>query len=133
MKVHDKKKRHDFETKIWSTTESEIKHTDTGRGVKCEKPILSDEIAIGSALVNLKKMNIKMNDKVKKINPKERKILEKMLELPGKIFSRDDIGKIISIPKVEEGIKKVAPSIAKKYENCPSCKKRKECVGRKDS
>ena len=38
-----KRCRYDFETKIWSTTESEIKHTDTGRGVKCEKPILSDD------------------------------------------------------------------------------------------
>lgn len=31
---------------------------------------------------------------------------------------------------VEEGIKKVAPSIAKKYKNCPSCKKRKEWLNR---
>ena len=85
---------------------------------KIQKPILSDEIAIGSALVNLKKMNIKMNDKVKKINPKERKILEKMLELPGKIFSRDDIGKIISIPK-ERTIDVMITRLRQKIETNP--------------
>jgi len=85
---------------------------------KIQKPILSDEIAIGSALINLKKMNIKMNDKVKKINPKERKILEKMLELPGKIFSRDDIGKIISIPK-ERTIDVMITRLRQKIETNP--------------
>ena len=66
---------------------------------KIQKPILSDEIYIGDVLVNLKKFHIKTNNKIKKINPQERKILEKMLESPGKIFSRDDIGKIINISK----------------------------------
>ena len=55
---------------------------------KIQKPILSNEIYVGNALVNLKKFNIKINNKTKKINPQERKILEKMLEYPGKIFSR---------------------------------------------
>ena len=66
---------------------------------KIQKPILSDEIYIGTTLVNLKKLNIKINNKIKKINPQEKKVLEKMLEHPGKIFSRDDIGKIINISK----------------------------------
>ena len=66
---------------------------------KIQVPILSEEIYIGDALINLKKLNIKMNSKIKKINPQERKILEKMLETPGKVFSRDDIGKIINVSK----------------------------------
>tara|TARA_B100000686_G_C16764478_1_gene960875 strand:- start:1538 stop:2215 length:678 start_codon:yes stop_codon:yes gene_type:complete len=66
---------------------------------KTKKINLSDEIYIGNTLVNLKKLFIKMNGKTKKINPQEKKILEKMLETPGKIFSRDDIGKIINISK----------------------------------
>ncbi len=66
---------------------------------KIQKPILADEIYIGNTLINLKKLDIKINNKTKKINPQEKKILEKMLESPGKVFSRDDIGKIINISK----------------------------------
>jgi two-component system phosphate regulon response regulator OmpR len=66
---------------------------------KIQKPILADEIYIGNTMVNLKKLEIKINNKIKKINPQEKKVLEKMLESPGKIFSRDNIGKIINISK----------------------------------
>ena len=66
---------------------------------KIRKPLLPNEIYIGRALVNLKKLDIKINSKTIKINPQEEKILEKMLEAPGKVFSRDDIGKIINISK----------------------------------
>ena len=66
---------------------------------KIQKPILADEIYIGNTIINLKKLEIKTNNKIKKINPQEKKILEKMLESPGKIFSRDNIGKIINISK----------------------------------
>lgn len=66
---------------------------------KIQKPLLSDEMYIGKALINLKKLDIKINNKTIKINPQEKKILEKMLETPGKIFSRDDIRKTINISK----------------------------------
>ena len=66
---------------------------------KIQKPILLNEIYIGNTVVNLKKLEIKINNKIKKINPQEKKVLEKMLESPGKIFSRNDIGKIINILK----------------------------------
>ena len=66
---------------------------------KIQKPLLPDEIYIGSALINLKKLDIKKNKKTIKINPQEKKVLEKMLEFPGKVFSRDDIGKMINISK----------------------------------
>ena len=66
---------------------------------KIQKPILQNEIYIGDVLVNLNKFNINIDYKIKKINPQEKKILEKMLEFPGKIFSRNDIGKIINISK----------------------------------
>ena len=66
---------------------------------KIQKPILPNEIYIGNTVINLKKLEIKINNKVKKINPQEKKVLEKMLESPGKIFSRNDIGKIINILK----------------------------------
>ena len=66
---------------------------------KVEKPMLPNEIYIGNTLVNLKKLNIKKDNQTKKINPQEKKVLEKMLESPGKVFSRDDIGKVINISK----------------------------------
>lgn len=66
---------------------------------KTRTSALSEEIYIGNALINLKKLNIKINNQINKINPQEKKVLEKMLESPGKIFSRDNIGKIINISK----------------------------------
>ena len=56
---------------------------------KVNTSILSEEIFIGQAVLDLKKLTIKKNDQITKINPQERKILEKMLLAPGKIFSRD--------------------------------------------
>ena len=85
---------------------------------KIQKPILSDEIYIGDVLVNLKKFHIKTNNKIKKINPQERKILEKMLESPGKVFSRDDIGKIINISK-ERTIDVMITRLRQKIESSP--------------
>jgi len=85
---------------------------------KIQKPALSNEIYVGNALVNLKKFNIKINNKTKKINPQERKILEKMLEYPGKIFSREDIGKIINVSK-ERTIDVMITRLRQKIESHP--------------
>jgi len=54
---------------------------------------------IGSAELNLSKMTIKLNEKIQKINTAEKKVLTKMLSSPGKVFSRDEIGKISQISK----------------------------------
>jgi len=85
---------------------------------KIKKPILPDEICIGNTMINLKKLEIKINNKIKKINPQEKKILEKMLESPGKIFSRDDIGKIINILK-ERTIDVMITRLRQKIESNP--------------
>ena len=85
---------------------------------KIQKPILPDEVYIGSTLVNLKKLNIKINNKIKKINLQEKKVLEKMLESPGKVFSRDDIGKIINISK-ERTIDVMITRLRQKIESYP--------------
>jgi len=85
---------------------------------KVQKPILSDEIYIGNALVNLKKSDIKINDKLIKINPQEKKVLNKMLESPGKVFSREDIGKIINISK-ERTIDVMITRLRQKIETNP--------------
>ena len=66
---------------------------------KTQIPVLAEKINIGDALINLKKLNIKINNQTKKINPQEKKVLEVMLRSPGKVFSRGDIGKVINISK----------------------------------
>ena len=85
---------------------------------KVQKPILPNEIYIGNTIINLKKLEIKINNKVKKINPQEKKVLEKMLESPGKIFSRNDIGKIINILK-ERTIDVIITRLRQKIESNP--------------
>ena len=85
---------------------------------RIQKPLLPDEIYIGSALINLKKLDIKKNKKTIKINPQEKKVLEKMLEFPGKVFSRDDIGKMINISK-ERTIDVMITRLRQKIESRP--------------
>ena len=85
---------------------------------KTKKITLPEEIYIGNTLVNLKKLDIKINNVVKKINPQEKIILETMLESPGKIFSRNDIGKIISISK-ERTVDVMITRLRKKIEKDP--------------
>ena len=85
---------------------------------KTKKPVLPKEIKIGNALVNLKKLNIIINNKTKKINPQEKKILEKMLESPGKIFSRNDIGKTINLTK-ERTVDVMITRLRQKIESDP--------------
>ena len=85
---------------------------------KTRTSALSEEIYIGNALINLKKLNIKINNQINKINPQEKKILEKMLSSPGKVFSRDDIGKIIKISK-ERSIDVMITRLRQKVESNP--------------
>ena len=85
---------------------------------KVQKPILAKEIKIGDVQINLKKLTINLNNKVIKINPQERKVLEKMLGSPGKIFSRIEIGKIINISK-ERTIDVLITRLRQKIESNP--------------
>ncbi len=85
---------------------------------KTRPPILSENIYIGNALINLKKLNIKLNNKFKKINPQEKKILEKMLETPGKIFSRSEIGKTVNLSK-ERTVDVMITRLRQKIEDDP--------------
>ena len=52
---------------------------------------------VGQAIINLNKMTIELNQKVRKINNSEKKVLIEMLSKPGKTFSREEIGKISGI------------------------------------
>jgi len=85
---------------------------------KTQVPVLPEEIYIGNVLINLKKLSIKINNQTRKINPQEEKVLEKMLRSPGKVFSRDDIGKIINISK-ERTIDVMITRLRQKIESNP--------------
>ncbi len=78
--------------------------------------ILSSKI--GDAEVNLNKMNIKLKERIKKINLSEKKVLVKMLSEPGRISSRSEIGKIASISK-ERSIDVMITRLRKKIEMDP--------------
>ena len=58
---------------------------------------LKSKHTIGNAKIDLGKMIIKINDKDKKINNSEKKVLVEMLSNPGKTFSREEISKISGI------------------------------------
>jgi len=66
---------------------------------KTKKKALPEEFTIGAASINLRKLSVKIKNQNKKINPTEKKVLEKMLHSPGKIFSREEIGKVINVTK----------------------------------
>ena len=58
---------------------------------------LDTKYLVGDAEIDLNKMLIKFNDKIKKINNSEKKVLIEMLSNPGKTYSREEIGKISGI------------------------------------
>ena len=74
-----------------------------------------EKFKIGSSIIDLNKMVIVNKKKYFKINNTEKLILEKMINYPGKIFSRDDIGKISKIEK-ERSIDVIVTRLRKKIE-----------------
>ena len=68
--------------------------------------------------IDLNKLIITNNDKEFKINNTEKTILEKMINNPGKTFSREDIGKLINLDK-ERSIDVIITRLRKKIELDP--------------
>ena len=58
-----------------------------------------NEISIGNSNLNLNKLTINRDGKKYKINNTEKLILEKMIRSSGKVFSREEMGKLININK----------------------------------
>ncbi len=58
---------------------------------------LNSEHIIGVAKIDLNKMSVRLNEKNRKINNSEKRILIEMLSNPGKTYSREEIGKISGI------------------------------------
>ena len=85
---------------------------------KNNKIDLNKTFYVGSAEIDLNKMNILFKGKIKKINSSEKKILIEMLSNPGKTFSREEIGKISDI-KQERSIDVMITRLRQKIEMSP--------------
>ncbi len=77
---------------------------------------------IGNAKIDLNRLNIKLKDKIKKINLSEKKVLVEMLKNPGKTFSREEIGKIAGISQ-ERSIDVMITRLRQKIEINPKSPK----------
>ena len=79
---------------------------------------LSYKHFVGQAEINLNKMTINFNNKIRKINNAEKKVLIEMLSNPGKTFSREEIGKISGINQ-ERSIDVMVTRLRQKLESDP--------------
>ena len=72
----------------------------------------------GKIEIDLNKQFILKNDKSIKINNTEKIILDKMVNSPGKIFKREEIGNLIKIDK-ERSVDVIITRLRKKIEENP--------------
>ncbi len=89
---------------------------------KTKSENLKRVIEFGSIKVDLNKLFIYRNQKILKINNTEKKILEKMINSPGKIFQREEIGALIDLKK-ERSIDVIITRLRKKIEENPKSPK----------
>ena len=85
---------------------------------KTKKNDLKRIIEFGNIKIDLRKLLILKDDNEYKINNTEKIILEKMINEPGKTFSRVDIGKLIDLDK-ERSIDVIITRLRKKIEDDP--------------
>ena len=85
---------------------------------KNKKINLSNTYKVGDAHINLNKMYINHNNKSKKINASEKKVLIEMLSNPGKTYTREEIAKISGIIQ-ERSIDVMITRLRQKIENNP--------------
>ena len=85
---------------------------------KNNKIDLNTKYFIGSAQIDLNKMVINLEEKNKKINSSEKKVLIEMLSNPGKTYSREEIGKISGISQ-ERSIDVMITRLRQKIETNP--------------
>ena len=86
--------------------------------MKTQKVNLIRTIKFGNIKIDLIKLLIIKNNKDFKINITEKKILEKMINEPGKVFSRLEIGRLINLEK-ERSIDVIVTRLRKKIEMSP--------------
>ena len=74
-----------------------------------------NKISIGNSILDLSKLTINRNGKKYKINNTEKLILEKMIRSSGKVFSREEMGKLINFNK-ERSIDVIITRLRQKIE-----------------
>ena len=79
---------------------------------------LTSKHFVGDAEIDLNKMIINFNQKNRKINNSEKKILIEMLSNPGRTYSREEIGKISGITQ-ERSIDVMITRLRQKLERSP--------------
>ena len=79
-------------------------------------------VEFGSIKIDLNKLFIYRGSQNLKINNTEKIILEKMINSPGKIFKREEIGKLIDLDK-ERSIDVIITRLRKKVEENPKSPK----------
>jgi len=89
---------------------------------KTKKEDLVRIIEFGSIKIDLNKLFIYRNQQSLKINNTEKIILEKMINSPGKIFKREEIGDLIDLDK-ERSIDVIITRLRKKIEENPKSPK----------
>ena len=89
---------------------------------KTKKDDLKRVIEFGSIKIDLNKLFIYRESESLKINNTEKIILEKMINSPGKIFKRDEIGNFIDLDK-ERSIDVIITRLRKKIEENPKSPK----------
>ena len=89
---------------------------------KDNKINLNSKYYVGNTEIDLNKMTVKLNEKLKKINNSEKKVLIRMLTNPGKTYSRDEIGKISGISQ-ERSIDVMITRLRQKLEANPKSPK----------
>jgi two-component system phosphate regulon response regulator OmpR len=75
-------------------------------------------VKIGKANINIKKMEIRKEKKILKINASEKILLENMISSAGKIFSRNEISKITNLSQ-ERSIDVLVTRLRQKIEPDP--------------
>jgi two-component system, OmpR family, phosphate regulon response regulator OmpR len=85
---------------------------------KTQKNDLKRIIEFDNIKINLNKLIIIRNENEFKINNTEKIILEKMINNPGKTFTREDIGRLIDLDK-ERSIDVIITRLRKKIETDP--------------
>jgi two-component system phosphate regulon response regulator OmpR len=85
---------------------------------KTKKNVQKRIIEFDNIKINLNKLLVIQNKNEFKINMTEKIILEKMINNPGKTFSREDIGKLINLDK-ERSIDVIITRLRKKIETDP--------------
>ena len=85
---------------------------------KNNKIDLNIKYFVGKAQIDLNKMNIHLDGKIKKINTSEKEVLIEMLSNPGKAYTREEIGKVSGIHQ-ERSVDVMITRLRQKIESSP--------------